>query len=366
MVLGILELMTAYWWLLIIESLVLAGIVAIIALNADRIVGDAPRSLASLRASMGLTLLFMISAYIFVMLLVVELLGGFEAMGSSIVVWATILAFLMIFFQWLISPLIINIAYRTRPPSTPYEEQLAMEVERLARASGIKPPKFVIAEVNFPNAFAYGSPLMGNYVAVTRDLLRRLTREEVIAVIGHEIGHLKHRDVSWILALSIIPLAVYFIGRTLIWSGLLGGGGGERRGSPIYLVAVGVALVAASFLFRFLIAHFNRLREYYADAHSALVTGRPRDLQRALARLHLAYSSNERLVAEAQNNSIASMLFIVAPLIEINGGFFYDIDAYVDRLKWMKTSALEEIFASHPPIPKRLRFLDRIAARIEL
>jgi Zn-dependent protease with chaperone function len=364
-VLGVLDFMFAYWWLLIIESLVLAGIVALIAVNADRIVGDAPRSLASLRASMGLTLVFMVSAYIFVMLLVAYLLGGFGVAGSSIVLWATVLAFLLILFQWLISPFIINIAYRTRPPSTPYEEQLAREAERLARASGIKPPKFVIADVDFPNAFAYGSPLMGSYVAVTRDLLRRLTREEVIAVIGHEVGHLKHRDVSWILALSIIPLAVYFIGRALIWSGVLGGGEG-RRGGTVYLLAVGAALIAASFLFRFLVAHFNRLREYYADAHSALVTGRPRDLQRALARLHLAYSSSERLTAEAQGNSIASMLFIVTPLIEVNGGFFYDIDAYVDRLKGLRTSALEEVFASHPPIPKRLRFLDRVALRIEL
>ncbi len=365
MVLGALDFMFAYWWILIVESLALAGVVALIALNADRIVGDAPRSLASLRASMGLTLIFMVSTYVFVILLVIYLLGGFGITGSSVVLWATILSFLLILFQWLISPLMINIAYRTRPPSTAYEEQLVREVERIARASGISPPKFVIADVDFPNAFAYGSPLMGNYVAVTRGLLRMLTRDEVIAVIGHEVGHLKHRDVSWILALSIIPLAVYFIGRALIWTGFLGGGS-ERRSSPVYLIAIGAALIAASFLFRFLIAHFNRLREYYADAHSALITGRPRDLQRALARLHLAYSSSERLVMEARENSIASMLFIVAPLIEVNGGFFYDIDAYVDRLKGLRTSALEEVFSTHPPIPKRLRFLDRVAARIEL
>lgn len=361
----ILDFMFAYWWLLLVESLVLAGVVALIALNADRIVGDAPRSLASLRASMGLTLILMVSAYIFIMILVMYLLGWYGVGGSSIVVWATILSFLLILVQWLISPLIINMAYRTRPPQTPEEELLAREAERLARLSGIKPPKFVIADVDFPNAFAYGSPLMGNYVAVTRDLLRRLPRDEVIAVIGHEVGHLKHRDVSWILALSIIPLAVYFIGRALIWSGLLGGSGEGRRGSPIYLIAIGAALIGASFLFRFLIAHFNRLREYYADAHSALITGRPRDLQRALARLHLAYSRDERVVEEAQSHSIASMLFIVAPLIEVNGGFFYDIDSYVDRLKGMRPSALEEIFASHPPIPKRLRFLDRVALRLE-
>ncbi|MEM0365862.1 MAG: zinc metalloprotease HtpX [Acidilobaceae archaeon] len=359
----VLEFIFAYWWLLLIESLVFAGVVALIALNADRIVGDAPRSLASLRASMGLTLLFMVSAYIFAIILIAMLLGG-GAYGSSIVLWAAILAFILILVQWLISPYMINIFYRVRSPSTREEEFYAREAERLARQSGISPPKFVIAEVDFPNAFAYGSPLAGNYVAVTRGLLRIMPRDEVIAVIGHEVGHLKHRDVTWILALSIIPLAVYFIGRALIWSGFLGGGG-DRRGSPLYLVAVGVALIAVSVLFRFLIAHFNRLREYYADAHSALVTGNPRALQRALTRLYLTYTNNPQLASEATSNSTASMLFIVAPLIEINGGFFYNIDYHIEQLKNIKTSALEEVFASHPPIPKRLRFLDRVALRLE-
>ncbi|MDM7274821.1 MAG: zinc metalloprotease HtpX [Thermoprotei archaeon] len=366
MVFELLGFMWAYWWLLIVESIVFAGIVGLLALNADRIVGDAPRSLASLRAGMGLTLLFMVSAYVFTMILIVkffEWYSGSAVEGQTMVLTASVLAFLLIFFQWLISPFIINIAYKARPPSTPYEEQFAKEVERLANLSGMKPPKFVIADVDFPNAFAYGSPIAGSYVAVTRGLLRMLSRDEVVAVLGHEVGHLKHRDVSWILALSIIPLAVYFIGRILLWSGLLGGGG-NRRGSPIYLAAFGAALIAAGVLFRVLIAHFNRLREYYADAHSAIVTGRPRDLQRALTRLHLAYSRDPSISEEARNNSVASMLFIVAPLIEIHGGFFYDIDYQVERLKSVKTNALMELFSTHPPVPKRLRFLDRVALRI--
>ncbi|MCX8196527.1 MAG: zinc metalloprotease HtpX [Acidilobaceae archaeon] len=355
----IFDLLFAHWWLLLAEILAFAGVVALLAMNADRIVGDAPRSLASLRASMGLTLLFMISAYVLLMVLVGRLLG---AEGGSLVVLATILSFLFIAVQWLISPFLINLFYHTRPPENAEEQFYASEATRLAKLSGIKPPKFVIAEVDFPNAFAYGSPLMGNYVAVTRALLRSMTREEIIAVIGHEVGHLKHRDVAWILALSIVPLAVYFIGRALVYAGFLGSG--ERRGNPLYLIAIGTALIAASVFFRFLIAHFNRLREYYADAHSALVTGNPRALQRALARLHLMYTNNRELAEMAQENSTASMLFIVAPLIEIHGGFFYNIDYHVERLKNEKTSPIEELFASHPPIPKRLRFLDRVALKI--
>lgn len=349
----------AYWWLLIVEALVLAGVVALLALNADRLVGDAPRSLASLRTSMGLTLVFMVSAYIFLMILVGNALG---VGGEGLIIGATALSFIFILIQWLLSPFIINLAYRTRPPATPEERYFQEEAARLARLSGMKPPKFVIADVDFPNAFAYGSPISGNYVAVTRGLLRTMTREEVVAVIGHEVGHLKHRDVSWILALSVIPLAVYFLGRALIWTGLLGGD--NRKSSPIYLVAIGAALIAAGVLFRFLIAHFNRLREYYADAHSAMLLNDHRPLQRALTRLYLTYSGDRESAQEARENSFASMLFIVAPLIEIQGGFFYNIDYQVERLKGVKTSALEELFATHPPIPKRLRFLDRVALAI--
>jgi heat shock protein HtpX len=192
-----------------------------------------------------------------------------------------------------------------------------------------------------------------------------MRRDEVIAVLGHEVGHLKHRDVAWILALSLVPLAIYFIGRMLIWSGLLGDGRG-RGGNPLILLAVGAALIGLSIAFRFLIAHFNRLREYYADGHSALVTGNPRALQRALARLDSIYKSNPHVAEEARSHEQSAMLFIVAPLIEVQGGFFYDIDRYVEELRRAKTSPVEELLATHPPIPKRIRFLDRIASRIAL
>ncbi|MEN2999417.1 MAG: M48 family metalloprotease [Acidilobaceae archaeon] len=267
----ILELLFAQWWILIIEALALAGVVALLALSADRIVGDAPRSLLSLRFSMGLTLIFMISAYVGLMILAGRLLGyGSE----SLVIVATVMAFLLVALQWLISPFLINLAYHTRPPANAEEQFYASEAARLAKLSGMSPPKFVIAEVDFPNAFAYGSPISGNYVAVTRGLLRSMTREEVIAVIGHEVGHLKNRDVTWILALSIIPIAVFFIGRALIYAGVLGGSS-ERRANPVYLIAIGAVFVAAGVLFQFLIAHFNRLREYYVYGRLCHRDGQP-------------------------------------------------------------------------------------------
>jgi heat shock protein HtpX len=192
-----------------------------------------------------------------------------------------------------------------------------------------------------------------------------MPREEVIAVLGHEVGHLKHRDVAWILSLSLIPLAIYFIGRALIWAGFMSGGRREERSNPMILLAIGVALVAAGALFRFLIAHFNRLREYYADAHSALVTGQPRLLQRALTRIYVIIKSRPDIAAElSSHNHFAAQLFIVAPLVELSGGFYVDIDEVVERIKAQNPDPIEEVFSTHPPIPKRLRFLDAISARL--
>ncbi|MCE4598735.1 MAG: zinc metalloprotease HtpX [Desulfurococcales archaeon] len=362
------EFMFAWWWLILIEGLVVAGIIGFIALNAHRLVGDTPRSLLALRSSMAITGVVTFFSYIALIIGVSKLLErevGIGGVAESIVIFATIISAVLIGFQWLLSPFLINVFYRTRPPETREELQLQVELERLAKVSGIKVPKLRISELSMPNAFAYGSPIAGNYVAVTKGLLRIMPRDEVIAVLGHEVGHLKHRDVAWILALSLIPLAIYFIGRMLIWSGLFSGGSRGRGNNGLILIAVGAALLAASILFRFLVAHFNRLREYYADAHSAMTTGNPRALQRALTRIYLSYKSNQALVEEAKSNEMAAMLFIVAPLVEMSGGFFYDIDRYVDQLKMEEPSPLEEIFATHPPIPKRLRFLDSIALRLQ-
>ena len=354
---------------LLLEGLALALVVGFIALAAPRLLGGEPRSLSGLRLSMVATSLAVVLGSVGVLYLVVQVLQtGLMTLEGVVLL---VLAFMII--QWLVSPYLINLAYRVREPG-PGEEWLVWEAERLAQASGLKPPKVVVAEVGIPNAFAYGSPLTGNYVAVTRGLLRLLPREEVVAVLGHEVGHLKHRDVAVILALGLLPTAIYFLGRMFLYWAWWGSWGGarERDSSPLVILAIGMLLIVAGFLFHFLVTHFSRLREYFADANSARVTGEPRLLQRALARLHLAYR-DERVREELSKHSVASTLFIVNYLLDMYGSMFYqpgwamaayggDIDSIVESLKRQEESSLRELFSTHPPISKRLRFLDRIRA----
>jgi heat shock protein HtpX len=214
-----------------------------------------------------------------------------------------------------------------------------------------------------PNAFTYSSPISGSYVAITTGLLGISSREEIEAVIGHELGHLKHRDVSWILALSIIPLAIYFLGRSLVYSAMFSGYSDrrEQNNSGATLLLIGIGLIVVGFLFRLLIAHFNRLREYYADAHSTIKLGRGRDLERALTKIYLRIKESPS-IARSGNLSVVQTLFIVAPLIEVNGGFFVGsgIDSLVEAVKQEKVNPIIEILSTHPPVPKRLRFIDKL------
>lgn len=364
---------------MLLAGVALAMVVGAVALAAPRLLGGPPRSLWGLRSSMTLTAAGVLLGSLGALYLV---LYYFQASPAMVYGALAVFAFMMV-GQWLFSPVIINAVYHTREPARG-EEWLVESLRSLARRAGFeKEPKLVIAEVDMPNAFAYGSPLKGNYVAVTRGLLKTMPRDEVVAVLGHELGHLKHRDVVVILALSLLPVALYYLGKMLLYWGWLAGGDRNRGNTVLYYMGLGVALVVIGFLFQFLVTHFNRLREYYADAFSARLTGAPRSLQRALARLYVTVKSNPEVVA--QTNQSMAMLWFANYLISATGGMYYepaeplwprrrrsrevvirDIDEVVERLKQVEESPLVEVFSTHPPIPKRLRFLDNLAQKLEV
>jgi len=125
--------------------------------------------------------------------------------------------------QWLISPYIIDALYRTRELPENENPRLHEIVANLSQKSNIKEPRLMLAQIPIPNAFAYGSPIAGNRVAVTTGLLKTLETEEVEAVIGHELGHLKHKDVQLMMFVSLLPALLYYIGYSLIWSSMLRG-----------------------------------------------------------------------------------------------------------------------------------------------
>lgn len=339
----------------LIAMLVSLLIVIIVSTRAGSFLTWRPRSLGGLAAGMIFTAIAIIAASVLVLYFIAEYFGlGLTLLHYSLFIGA------FMFIQWLISPYIIELFYGVRD-ADPYREGWLIEsVHRLAEKAGIKPPKVKIAEVDIPNAFAYGSPLSGPRVAVTRGLLEIMPREEIEAVIGHELGHLKHKDVQTLLLIAFLPTLIYYIGRVLVEVGFWGGYGRDREeGGAGALMLAGLVALVAGVIFQFIVMHFNRLREYYADAHSALLLGTGRPLQRALARLDLAYKRRPRFLRLLSRNRTAALLFIYA-----FADVFYDpIDAHIRRLMREKVPAIVEIFSSHPPIPKRLQFLEDLEAR---
>ncbi len=308
-------------------------------------------SLLKLRLTMIGTWAIVTAVATLVLAIVFSLLG----LGIALY-WILMIVILFDIVQWLWGPRLINSAYKVKPLPRSEEPWLHRAVEKLARVSGIPKPKLMLADVNIPNAFAYGSPLTGNMVAVTRGLLDSLPKDEVEAVVGHELGHIKHKDIIVMMTISMIPAVLYYMGYTLYFSGFFGGGGEDQGGALLLLI--GVSLIALSFVFNLFVFYMSRLREYYADAHSALtVEDGARKLQRALARI---LASSGRIPKKQLSTANSFRMFLISnPEHAVR--WYGNIDELVERIKAEKPSLLEELFSTHPHPAKRFKYLDSFA-----
>ena len=108
--------------------------------------------------------------------------------------------------QWLVAPYMVDAIYKVRALPESENPQLHQVVSNISQKSGITKPKLMLAQIPLPNAFAYGSPLAGSRIAVTQGLLKSLDEGEVEAVIGHELGHLKHRDMQVMMAIAVLQM----------------------------------------------------------------------------------------------------------------------------------------------------------------
>ena len=319
-----------------------------------------------LKLSMVGTLALVIGFTTLIVAGVMSLIGSFNVYAViGVVVFINVL-------QWLFAPHIIDAIYRVRELSPSELPWLHQYVEDLSLRSGIDPPKLMIAEIPIPNAFAYGSPIAGRRVAVTRGLIEALPRDEVKAVVGHEIGHLKHRDMEVMMLASMLPALVMILGRWLMFAGIFSGGRRDREGGGPILFLVGSLLLFLSFILNLLVLGLSRLREYYADSHAAMVVeeGAGR-LQRALVRLTLETRRLASRGVDMSNFSQFRALFITDPVRAVDEGEavlsgFMGADrvaAEIERLKRKELTLTErilELFSTHPNVVKRIRALEEL------
>lgn len=249
--------------------------------------------------------------------------------------------------QWLASPYLISRG-AVEVTNDPTYGELARMVKEISEASHIRPPRVYVTDDPFPNAFAFGNLLSGRGVAVTRPLLEILNQDELYAVLAHEVGHARHFDMEIMLALGLIPSALGSIGGFLLYTGqaLLWAALDETAlFLGLVMLAVGLALTAATIFIQIFVLWFNRLRESYADMHAARLLGpNAVNLARALAKIQI-YMSNVRV------DPFKGIVLTVPPM-RIK-------ESNPDELlaKWIKegVSPLADIMSTHPHPAKRVK-----------
>jgi heat shock protein HtpX len=216
--------------------------------------------------------------------------------------------------------------------------QLHSIVEELAYRAGLPKPKVAIVDSPSPNAFATGRDANHAVVAATTGILRILNRDELMAVLGHELGHVRNRDILISAIAATMAGAIMMIAHMLQFAALFGGlgggyGGRDRDGvNPIGALAIIILGPIAALMIQMAI---SRSREYGADQTGAQIVGDPMALASALEKLE---AGSKRIPLDV--NPAASHLFIVNPL---SGQF------------------VASLFSTHPPIQERIKRLHQMA-----
>ena len=316
-------------------------------------------SIWKLRLSMAATLALIFGLSTLVFAVIMSLAGVFDLLTLGLfVVFINIV-------QWLFAPYIVDGLYRVRPLAEADNPQLHQTVATLSQKSGINKPRLMISKIPLPNAFAYGSPIAGNRVAVTEGLLKNLNTDEVEAVVGHELGHLKHRDVQTMMVVSFLPALFYYVGFSLMWSG-----NSRDRNNNGNSALIGIGFMAFSWILNLFILYLSRIREYYADRHSvSVVENGAEKLSSGLARIVHTTQRTSRGKQETKNLNAFKALFIADPdkaaedsaalaSMEVSGQKLVQ-----EILSKEPTFAdkLVEALSTHPNIIKRLRALKELS-----
>ncbi len=268
-------------------------------------------------------------------LTVLFILVGSAIGGKSGAIYAFIFAGLMNFFAYWFSDKIVLRMYGAKEVSQGEAPELYQIVGELANKASMPMPKVYIIENDTPNAFATGRNPEHAAVAVTTGLMRILGRDELSGVIGHELSHIRHRDILISTIAATMAGAIGMLARMAQWGAMFGVGRSddEEGGGGNLLVTLAFSIIASIAAIMIQMA-ISRSREYMADEGGAHLS-HPLSLARALGKLDLAA---RRIPMEA-NPSTAHM-FIVNPL---RGG------------------GILSLFSTHPPIEERIARLEEMA-----
>jgi heat shock protein HtpX len=243
------------------------------------------------------------------------------------------------FFQYYTSDKIALAASGAKIVSAEEAPDLHAMVERLCAMADLPKPRLAVVQTDVPNAFATGRNPKHAAVAVTSGLWQRLEKEELEAVLAHELSHIANRDVLVMTVASFFAMVAGLVTRFWLYAGMFGGGNRNNNNNGpdpfIIILLVSMLVYAISWV---LIRTISRYREYAADRGSALITGAPENLMSALQKI----SSGITQIPQRDLREVQGM----------NAFFIIPTNWKTNMSEWMM---------DHPPLEKRLAALAEIA-----
>jgi len=327
--------------------------------------------LGALKRTMGFTIILVFAIFLGLMVLV----SVFFTDPVTSLILGLVGALFIVLFQYAIGPVIVKWTSRLHYLAPGENRWLESKVGQLATQSQVPMPHLAISPDPTPNAFVFGRTRSGATLAVHQGLLQRLNEDEIEGVLAHELGHVKHRDFVVVTMISAIPLVAYLIARSILWGGYVSGysgRGSSKNNSGAVLIAIAVVAYVVYILTTLLALKLTRLRESYADAYSAFLTQRPRELESALTKIAYGLS-----LAPGEPHG-ARAFFIedpaqakkdVAGIIDQKSKYDLDHDGVLSerelemameaeaKSNWKKAA---ELFMTHPPTYKRILLLREI------
>ena len=320
------------------------------------------RGTGKLRLRMFLTYFLMFSIIYALMFIIGRFLG--------ITSWRVygLISIGIVFLQYWYGPSIVKRSMNVRPLSEAEAPHIHKMVEELAEAAGVPKPEIGVAEINIPNAFAYGRTSKSGHIAVTRPILGLLDYDELRAVLGHEMGHIKHNDMAVTAAASVIPMICYYVAISFMFSGDRDNGG---------VIIIGILGYVFYLIGQLLVLFISRTREYYADEASVEFGNRPAALVSALYKLSYGASKcSEETIKELNTNRAFFATDINNAQHDINDFSQIDFDGdgkiSDEELRVLansefnisKTNGIMELLSTHPNSLKRVKRLAQLGNEV--
>lgn len=244
----------------------------------------------------------------------------------------------MIMAQWYFSDKIVLWTSGAKIVSKEEYPQLHNIVENLVNKNGIPKPKVAVVNSGVPNAFATGKSPRSSLIAVTTGILGLLDDEELEAVIGHELTHVRNRDVLVLTLASVFSTLAWYLAQFSFFGGFQSRNR-DSGNATVIVILVAIVTWVVSFL---IIRAISRYREYSADRGGAIMTGRPDKLADAL--MKISGKMNKIPPNELQKVQKLNAFFIIPAL---------------------SGSSIANLFSTHPPVEKRVQKLKEMMTGVD-